>query len=563
MSTNLQVETVTVRTFDGNELIVPIETILQSNLIRNLLDEGCHGTIELIHESCTFDVLSFIFNMITVSEENSADSVHYFDSEMVFKAFHAAIYLDMDAILCKFSRVRDLLHLMSVKGCPDAVKALIELKADINERNSDGKTALDLAKDEGCLQELESARLIQRGYTPFLVHAYHGKTENMLALFNSMDDKVACLNSREPGRNRTALHIACRNGHAGTALALLHANADIHALSDDKMPALHLAAGYGHADVVALLLDAKARVHAQPNHLTPLHLAAQHGHIHAAQVLLTSRADANARAVTYSCWWCERDVTPLHLAVSVGCTSAVAFLLDARASPSAVKYGHCGNDLTPLHVAAQRGDAATARLLLAAKADPNAAADLSFSEMAWYGCASVTPLHLACCNSYGSWAKPESAGPDGPAGVVRALLEARADARAALVDSRGRREGWTALQCATEAARAGGGSARTAEAVNALLAGLLAGTRRSYRKAAARDAPAEGGGGGDRPDTRGERRWQLWEGRRAARGGIWGGGGGVAAGPRRARRAARKGRRGGRRAGPGQMSLLWGWAAEE
>ena len=384
----------------------------------------------------------------------------------------------------------------------------------------------------------------------------------MLALINSMEDKMACINSREPGRERTALHIACQKGHAGTARALIQANADIHALvSEEKRTALHLAAEYGHAEVVAVLLDARAGLHAQSNGLTPLHLAAQNDHILAARVLLTSRADVNARAVTRSCWWCECDVTPLHLAVSIGSAATVSFLLEERASPSAVKHGHCGADLTPLHVAAQHGNAAAACALLAAGADPDAAADLSASETAWEGCAGVTPLHLACRTTYGGWHR---SGPDGAAGVVRALLAARADASAEIDDARERRDGWTALQCAMEAVRVGGFGTRSAdsEALDALRAGILAGALHSIGGAAAAwlAAAAEAVGSRDRPDTRGERRRQLWEVLRAASGGDCVGGSAV--GLRRARRTARKGQRGGRLAGSGQIGLLWGWAAE-
>ena len=471
---------ITVRTFDGKEILAPMETIVQSHLMRNLLDERGLGSIDLSHESCTFEVLSVIFDMTTESEAKSMPDV---SSEMALKSFQAAMYLDINAVLKRLSRFRGLLHSMSAKGCPDSVRAMIELKADINERNADFKTAIDVAKsakEDGCLEELERARVIQLGYTPFQVQAYLGKTEAMLALINSVasvEDKMTCLNSREPSGQRTALHMACCNGHVGTARALLHAGADIHELADRGMTTLHLASSHGHADIVELLLDARASasVCLKNNGPTPLHLAVENGHTLAARALLTSRADVNAQMDTFPFYvynWPEYCVTPLHLAASAGHAGTVSLLLDSSASSSAVKHGSLGVDLTPLHEAAKRGDAASARALLAAGADPGATADMRMADCAWCGRADVTPLHFVCSDMY-LWTERQ-AGSDGPAGVVLALLAAGADAGAqAWPDWDGLR--CTPVQCAAEMARAARfRNYSCKEALETLLAGPFA-----------------------------------------------------------------------------------------
>ena len=76
-----------------------------------------------------------------------------------------------------------------------------------------------------------------------------------------------------------SLHVAARNGDAGTVTALLHAGADPRATDSDGSTPLHWAAQYGHVESVAALLDAGADPRATGGDgWTPLHVAARDGH---------------------------------------------------------------------------------------------------------------------------------------------------------------------------------------------------------------------------------------------------------------------------------------------
>ena len=73
--------------------------------------------------------------------------------------------------------------------------------------------------------------------------------------------------------------------------------------------ALHVAAREGHEDVVKLLVSSGAEVNLQDeDDYSPLHYACMEGHIAVATILLGSGANAKARAD-------EDGFTPLHIAV--------------------------------------------------------------------------------------------------------------------------------------------------------------------------------------------------------------------------------------------------------
>ena len=76
----------------------------------------------------------------------------------------------------------------------------------------------------------------------------------------------AKLDAREKKSLRSALHLAAAGGHAGVALVLVEAKADIHAKDKFSLSALHLAAAAGGpaADaIMRVLVEAKADIHAE------------------------------------------------------------------------------------------------------------------------------------------------------------------------------------------------------------------------------------------------------------------------------------------------------------
>ena len=319
---------------DGGQIAVPLALARQSQLIQNLIEEGCDDCVALAHQSCTHEVLARIFQIPIefpaegiVSLPNTVEPVETRDVETCLKILNAAMYLDMSSAICKLAKIPNLIHAVSAQGCADKVRALIEAKADTSAKNTDGKTAAELTTDENCLEELERGKLVALGYTPLMIEAQLGRTSRMLEILNTSDDVTASLSARSScSYRRTALHIACLAGHATTVEALLQARAEPLAQDNHGWTALHLVAREGCLDIVTILLGAGAphgaklmegrRIRDEAGE-TPLHVAAAAGQVAVMRALIGAGADVDARADTHACWWWETDVTPLDRAVQV------------------------------------------------------------------------------------------------------------------------------------------------------------------------------------------------------------------------------------------------------
>lgn len=178
------------------------------------------------------------------------------------------------------------------KGDVAQVKAQLAAGADVNARNANGLTALQVA-------------------------ALHGNLDVVRILIDSNADVNA-----KTSTGVTAIMAASVSGNEELVKMLLAAKADVNAKRDDGITALRIASQNGELGVVKILLAAKADVNAKTSTgVTALMAASQNGHIEVVRALLDAGADVNA----------ERDdgATALKIANESG-NSEVASLLRLR-----------------------------------------------------------------------------------------------------------------------------------------------------------------------------------------------------------------------------------------
>ena len=217
----------------------------------------------------------------------------------------------------------------AMKGNKEAVRSLLQRKANVNAPQSDGTTALHWAVRS---DDLETADLLIR----------------------------AGANVSAANRDgATPLLLAAENGNAAMLEALIKAGADPNApLTKYADTALMMAARTGKTDAIKVLLDHGANVNAKETwgDTTALMWAVSERHPDAVKILMARGADANARS----------KFVPSTTGRGFEGTTPVA----AQANQPAEE--HASGLLTPLMFAAREGDLESARLFVAAGADVNA-----------------------------------------------------------------------------------------------------------------------------------------------------------------------------------------------
>jgi ankyrin len=216
-----------------------------------------------------------------------------------------------------------------MRGNKDAVRSLLQRKADVNTPQIDGTTALHWAVRA---DDLETADLLIRAGA-----------------------NVSAAN-RE---GVMPLQLAALNGNAAMLEKLIKAGANVNApLTPSGDTALMLAARAGKADAVKALLDNGAQVDAKETwgDTTALMWAVAEGNHSVVKMLLDRKANVNARTKF------------VPSATGRGFEGATPVAGTANQKPEEQSSGL----LTPLMFAAREGDLESAKMLVAAGADVNA-----------------------------------------------------------------------------------------------------------------------------------------------------------------------------------------------
>ena len=238
-----------------------------------------------------------------------------------------ALLLSAQSLVAASSDIADAV----MNGNKEAVRSLLQKKADVNAAQIDGTTALHWAVRA---DDLETAEL--------LIHA---------------GANVSAAN-RE---GVTPMQLAATNGNAAMIGKLIKAGANPNAsLSKFGDTALMLAARTGKTDAVKVLLDNGAQVNAIETWggTTPLMWAVSERHLDTVKLLIGSGANVNVRSYF---------VPSAH---GRGFEGAVP----EAPKPNQAVEELAGGWLTPLMFAAREGDLEIARNLVAAGADLNAIA---------------------------------------------------------------------------------------------------------------------------------------------------------------------------------------------
>lgn len=250
------------------------------------------------------------------------------------------------------------LHTAAREGNTDAVRALLDHGANLEERDEMGFTPLHRAAAKGNVNIVRL--LLDRGaeinardkeqQTPLFVAAMTGKTEMVRFLV----EKGADVDVRDK-ESESPLLWAVVCGEADTVSILIDNDADVNlgAEFEPLFQPLHAAVNSGNIRLARTLLEHGANVGARdPDDFTPLHLAVLHAGADMARLLLEHGADSNAPHG-------NEESTPLHYAVSKGYTEKAHLLLEMGADANMPNKGGS----TPLDTARNKGNQEIINLL--------------------------------------------------------------------------------------------------------------------------------------------------------------------------------------------------------
>ena len=241
-------------------------------------------------------------------------------------------------------------------------QVLLKRGADPNIQKKDGATALMYASQNGYS---EVVQILLKGGADPNIQKKDGATALMYASQNGRSEVVQILlkggadtNSRTEN-GVTSLMVASENGHFEVVQILLKGGADPNIQEEDGWNALMFASENGHFKVVQILLKGGAEPNIQEDKWNALMLASENGHFEVVQILLKGGANPNSQT--------ENGVTSLMVASESGHSMMVQILLKGGADPNIQDE----NGWTAVIFASENGHSKVVQILLEGGADPN------------------------------------------------------------------------------------------------------------------------------------------------------------------------------------------------
>lgn len=277
-----------------------------------------------------------------------------------------ASFFDKAVSGCSASQLSSLLENAIVSGNGDLVTSLIDNGADVNHKDSDGRSMISLA--------------VKAGNVDFV--------DVLIASGCQIDDS-----------NDRVLHEAAAIGRVDLIEALISAfaNIDVNSVDSNGRSPIHVAASKGHARVIQYfgsLTGARKPDVFDKNGASPLHLAAENGHLDAVKCLLDNpnyvKYAVNKDGKTAFALAVENGHSHLYDLLQLGdALHRAARVDDVHAMKSCLAEGASvngrdQNGWTALHRAAFKGKIESVNILL------NNGAKVDVVDDAGY-----TPLHCA------------------------------------------------------------------------------------------------------------------------------------------------------------------------
>jgi ankyrin repeat protein len=249
------------------------------------------------------------------------------------------------------SRGRTILHLAAEAGKPEAIDLILKNTSSLNQKDKEGKNALDIA-----LERTDSAPHARAAEHLILAGAW---SENPLYTYFAPAVRSSNYNIRSAD-GMAPLHYMAREGYSGYISFLLEHNADVNLKNASGTSPLHEAARSGRVRIMEALLDQGAEINAQDaKGNSVLHIAIPPAsHQEALELFLSRGANPNLRD--------EHGESPLHIAVIL---HRPAELISALLSGGADVSVRNIDGKTPLYLAVQEEQINDIPLFLAWKSD--------------------------------------------------------------------------------------------------------------------------------------------------------------------------------------------------